>query len=508
MNIRKQMSAGLGLLGTIAATMVLVTPPTLAAGVLPGVGTEAASNVAKTSAALNGTVHPENTTVSDCAFEYGPEPGYYPSSIPCAQSLPLLGGGAVPVSATLGGLSASTVYHYRLTATNAEGTSQGEDQSFTTPAAVDALSTGAATDVTTVSVALAGSLAPDGADAHYFFEYGINESYGSRTATEDAGMLSASQALSVPVGGLLPNQTYHFRLVAENSFGTTYGADETVHTLGVLPVIERPGATLAVTRATALLEATLRAGNDSVTYWFEYGTTEAYGIRGAVTELGTSSTPEAVRTPLGDLTPGALYHYRLVVSNSTGTVRGADETFTTADAAAPIVLTGGASSIGQNSATIAGVVDSQGEATTYGFEVGELGGYGSPVGLGGIAAGQEALTVTLAGLTPGTTYHYRVVASNLDGTSYGPDQAFTTLGVPAQLTVPVAPILIAVPAVKFPTGGSSTAKPKSKALTKAQKLTAALRICARKPRAKRAPCQRQAHAKFGARKVKGKVKGK
>ena len=58
--------------------------------------------------------------------------------------------------------------------------------------------------------------------------------------------------------------------------------------------------------------------------------------------------------------------------------------------------------------------------------------YGTTLAYGGrttaICSGTSY--ATLAPLLPGTTYHYRAAGSNSEGTTYGPDKTFTTLGVP------------------------------------------------------------------------------
>ncbi len=97
----------------------------------PTVLTGEASLVAPTSAALNATVNPNGETVSDCHFDYGTSVSYG-SSVPCS-SLPGSGTSAVEVSAPVRGLSTDTTYHFRIVATNPSGTSNGSDQSFTTP---------------------------------------------------------------------------------------------------------------------------------------------------------------------------------------------------------------------------------------------------------------------------------------------------------------------------------------------------------------------------------------
>ena len=97
----------------------------------PTVVTTAASLVTQATATLNATVNPNGGTVGECRFEYGTTPSYG-ASMPCG-SLPGTGESPVAVSATLTGLSANTVYHTRIVATNSGGASQGADQTFTTP---------------------------------------------------------------------------------------------------------------------------------------------------------------------------------------------------------------------------------------------------------------------------------------------------------------------------------------------------------------------------------------
>jgi hypothetical protein len=79
-------------------------------------------------------VNPNGTTVSDCHFDYGTTTSYG-STAPCA-SAPGSGESAVAVAASLGNLSPASTYHFRVSATNAAGTSTGSDQTFTTLAAL------------------------------------------------------------------------------------------------------------------------------------------------------------------------------------------------------------------------------------------------------------------------------------------------------------------------------------------------------------------------------------
>jgi hypothetical protein len=92
------------------------------------------------------------------------------------------------------------------------------------------VTTGTASDVTTNSATLNGTVNPNGKSTNYYFEYGLNTSYGTATSTQSAGSGTTDVPVSEPVSGLSSNTTYHFRLVAENSDGTSYGDDQTFKT--------------------------------------------------------------------------------------------------------------------------------------------------------------------------------------------------------------------------------------------------------------------------------------
>jgi phospholipase C len=84
-------------------------------------------------ATLRGSVDPEESTVSECGFEYGTTTKYG-SSAPCSM-LPGSGSEPVYVEAQVHGLAAGTTYHFRIKAKNSGGTSYGADHTFVGSAA-------------------------------------------------------------------------------------------------------------------------------------------------------------------------------------------------------------------------------------------------------------------------------------------------------------------------------------------------------------------------------------
>jgi hypothetical protein len=100
--------------------------------------------------------------------------------------------------------------------------------------------------------------------------------------------------------------------------------------------------------------------------------------------------------------------------------------------AAPAALTHGADGIAQTTATLTGEVNPRALHTRYWFEYGVGTEYGQRTPA--TAAGEEAEAVSvgaqLKGLAPGTGYHYRLVAENIDGTVYGQDETFASTVFP------------------------------------------------------------------------------
>jgi len=90
--------------------------------------------------------------------------------------------------------------------------------------------TGSATSVTHDSATLNGTVNPNGLSTTYCFEYGTTTSYGTTTPSTDAGDGTSNVPVSDDLTGLDPDTTYHFRIVAENSAGTSYGVDQTFTT--------------------------------------------------------------------------------------------------------------------------------------------------------------------------------------------------------------------------------------------------------------------------------------
>ena len=187
----------------------------------PGVTTNSATNVASFSATLNSSVYPHGLTTT-VYFQYGTTTSYG-----LTTSLQTKTGNTYQnVSANISGLTASTIYHFRIVATNSAGTRHGSDRTFTTLTATGApvVTTNPATNVTSSSGKLNGSLDPHGLTTSVYFQYGTTTSYGFTTPMQSQTG-NTFRNISANVSGLSANTVYHFRIVANNSGGTRHGTD-------------------------------------------------------------------------------------------------------------------------------------------------------------------------------------------------------------------------------------------------------------------------------------------
>jgi hypothetical protein len=216
--------------------------------------------------------------------------------------------------------------------------------------------TQAATAVTSTTATLNGTVNANGANTTVSFEYGLTTAYGT-TVPGVPALVTGTTVTPVlaNITGLLPGNTYHFRVNGVNSNGTTNGNDMTFNTPPILPTVVTTTAT-GVGSTTATLNGTVNAGGASTTVTFDYGLTIAYGttvpgVPGTVT--GNTVTP--VSANISGLTLNTTYHYRVNGVNSVGTVNGADMTFTTTSCpmpGAPGTITGPAIVCGNSTGNV------------------------------------------------------------------------------------------------------------------------------------------------------------
>ncbi len=168
----------------------------------------------------------------------------------------------------------------------------------------------------------------------------------------------------------------------------------------------------------------------ATTFVFEYGTTTAYGSTVPASPASAGSGTETVRVTqkATGLKPSTEYHFRISATNSTGTYKSEDLTFTTPATPKLVVATELPTGVQVGGATLNGKINPAGSEATYEFEYGLTDKYGSSVPVPASATGTKFVSVgeKMSGLRNGKTYHYRLKATNGSGTVYGIDRFFTT----------------------------------------------------------------------------------
>ncbi len=296
-----------------------------------------------------------------------------------------------------------------------------------------------ASDITGTNAWLSGQVNPENLETHCHFEYGTSEVYGASTSEVYVGNSNNLVAEAQQITGLQPNTTYHYRLVASNSAGTTYGADQTFTTPRPPTATTEPAT--GVTYDEAILHGTVNPQGFETTYQFEICSTEQFGCRTAFPSLaapaGSGEESVAVSTAATSLNFNTRYYYRTIAANGGGTAYGEARSFTT-PYPPPEVRSKPAAYVGPTIATLYGEVRNYGGAsrTTY-FEYGPSISYGSrtpEVKEGSFGDFWEEVEVALTSLAPNTTYHYRTVSYTNGGTTYSKDATFTTLPSPSAVT--------------------------------------------------------------------------
>ncbi len=518
-------------------------PSTFKTEPVPPLVTEASTPyVGVFEATIDAKVNAENDTTT-CVVEYGKTTAYEEAPVSCEQAS-FSGHVGQPASASLENLNPSTTYFYRVVAENANNQTSGPSEGtghFTTAVAhvpaieAESVSVESGSGATR-EVTFAAQVNPNLEETtSCVFEYGkLGKAYEASKACEPFQHFGKGSKTTVEVHydvkGLEAGADYHYRVVVEDKTGPSDGKDQvfgppTAVTGAVLS--EVPGVAPST---TAPIGGEVNPEELDTRYYVQYGETEAYGqiapfpVRSAIEELeglypvpagldagsgGVSvvlgsklATPDV---PLEALIPGATYHYRLVAYNADGTVYGADRTVKVLPA--PQVGPASVSEVTQSTATITTSVDPEGLHTLYELDVGTSTAYGTPYrGDAGSGSAPVALTFHLSGLHAGDTYHFRLKASNSDGSSSEADQTFETAAkppeVPFELIKGVPELgLVSFTPIPFPTETKGTT---TKALTKAQKLANALKAChKKKSKSKRAACIKQARKQYApAKKAK------
>jgi hypothetical protein len=226
--------------GLLALALAL---PGAAQAASPTVSTVAATSIGQTAATLRADVNPHGKATT-YAFQYGTTTAYGAQTPAHSAGS---GTDAKRVTFRLTGLTPGVRYHFRVIASNADGTSTGADRSFKTklpPAKPPTVLGTAPFSPSANGVTFTALLNPGGATTTYRFQYGTSTAYGLETFGKSVAAGVQPVSVSFRINSLAPHTSYHFRVVASNRAGTTFGPDTLAQTgpfpPGRLEVSTRP----------------------------------------------------------------------------------------------------------------------------------------------------------------------------------------------------------------------------------------------------------------------------
>ena len=400
----------------------------------PTVATNDASNLAPTSATLNGSVSALGTASSVIVcFEWGTTAGGPYPNVTDNQTVNDTGS----FTASLTGLAPGTTYYCRAKAVG-HGTALGDEVSFTTSTTAPTVATNAASNLAPTSATLNGSVSALGTASSVIvsFEWGTVAGGPYPNVTYNQTMTTTG-VFTADLTGLSAGTTYYCKAKSVGH-GTTLGDERSFTTSTTAPTVSTSASgNLAATTATLNGNLTALGTASSVTVSFEWGTTTSYGSETAAQSLTAIG---AFSANLTGLTSSTTYHFRAKAVGHGATVYGEDMTFTTAglpDTALPVISQVNASEITTSGATIIWTTN---EPATSRIEYGLTEEYGSFTTLDANLV--TAHNVGLTGLKAGKTYHYRVISKDTpNNETVSGDYTFTTSsnsgGMPVWAWVPV-----------------------------------------------------------------------
>jgi len=159
------------------------------------------------------------------------------------------------------------------------------------------VSTGASSNVTSSGATLSGTVNPNGADTHAWFQYGTSSTLAgaSSTTMQDLGSGTSNVAVDAAITGLTSNTQYYFRVVASNSAGTVNGTIGTFTTPAIVVPTVTTGGSSNVTTSGASVGGTANPNGTDTHAWFQYGTssTLAGASSTAMQDLGSGTSAVA-----------------------------------------------------------------------------------------------------------------------------------------------------------------------------------------------------------------------
>jgi hypothetical protein len=313
----------------------------------PAIDSEAVIAISSGEPKLEATINP-NFQETGYQFEYATSEeallngeGTTVPGAPPAAKLPAVAEELLAGPVDLGPLAPGPTYFYRVVATNATGTTDGNVESFLA-LAKPAVESGEPTGLAPTSVTLPGTVNAAGAETTYRVAYISQAGYESALAEGQAPFALAKTTVPVSVGAgyepqradvtfgeLTPTTPYHYELIAANVVGTTTGPDRTFTTAAPTPPISTTGAVEGVSQLAATITGAIDTRGLQTSAQFELGMTPGAGALLPATITPGEGPVVQISASFDDLQPSTTYYYRAIATSAQGTSYGTVRAFTT-----------------------------------------------------------------------------------------------------------------------------------------------------------------------------------
>jgi hypothetical protein len=158
------------------------------------------------------------------------------------------------------------------------------------------VSTYSATSISQNSAILNGSVDPNNSPTNVWFAYGTTQSLGYTIGYQSVGSGNSFVNVSYSLPNLQPNTTYYYQVVAQNSYGTTYGSilsfttqQQQIPPSGSAPTVSTYSAT-SISQNSAILNGSVDPNNSPTNVWFAYGTTQSLGYTIGYQSVGSGNS--------------------------------------------------------------------------------------------------------------------------------------------------------------------------------------------------------------------------
>ena len=319
---------------------------------------------------------------------------------------------------------------------------------YSPPNTIPTITTTAPSLITSDGVSSGGNVTSDGGATVTARGVCWNTSANPTTSDNKTTDGTGTSSFTSVITALSPSTTYHVRAYASNTLGTAYGSDVTF-TTSAPPTTTTTSTSTTTTSTTSTSTTTTSTTTTSTTTTSTTTTTTTSTTSTSTTSTSTTSTSTtststttttsttststtSTSTTTTTSTTSTSTTSTSTTSTSTTTTTSTTSTSTTTTTTTlpttPTVTTELVTSVTSRSATLNGTVNPNGAETSYYFEYGTTSRYGltTTITSGGSGTSNVSANAHLTGLSPNSTYHYRLAAYNSSGTAYGADQTLTT----------------------------------------------------------------------------------